>query len=357
MSRSSVVELFAGAGGAALGLGAAGFAHLACVEHDADACATLRAAGLPCVEGDVRDPDLYDPAWIGCDLLWASFPCQAWSTAGKREGAKDERNGWPWTVDAIDRLRPRWFAAENVAGLLTHRGGCAFRCLGPDECPRAYFDNAILTQLRERFEWVGFRVLNASSFGVPQHRRRVIIVAGPHAIDWPEPTHGKPSGQGDLFGRALLPWVTVAKALGIVGHIRTEQTGAVATPCSSCASTISGAGNMYSYRANPGARASKNAGQWIEYRRGRDGGARYERHSVTEPACALRGSEGGSTQPFLSPSRRRLTVEECATLQDFPAGHPFQGTKTARYRQVGNAVPPKLAEVVGRAILAADVLP
>lgn len=304
MSRSSVVELFAGAGGAALGLGAAGFTHLACVEHDADACATLRAAGLPCVEGDVRDPDLYESHWVGCDLIWASFPCQAWSTAGKREGAKDERNGWPWTVGAIDRLRPRWFAAENVAGLLTHRGGCASRCLGPDECPRAYFDNVILAQLRERFEWVGFQVLNVSDYGVPQHRRRVIIVAGPRPIAWPEPTHGKPSGQGDLFGRSLLPWVT-------------PDYWPSPSPTVSAVGECKGSG--------PGANPEK--------------------------------MQRASDALYLATGRRRLTVEECAALQDFPAGHPFQGTKTARYRQVGNAVPPKLAEVVGRAILAADVLP
>lgn len=302
------IELFAGAGGAALGLESAGFSHLACIENDPDACATLRAAGLPCVEGDVRNPDLYLPEWVGCDLLWASFPCQAWSTAGKREGAKDERNGWPWTVDAIDRLKPEWFCAENVTGLLTHRGGCASRCLGPEDCPRSYFDLVILAQLRERFAWAGFRVLNASGFGVPQHRRRAIIVAGPHAIEWPEPTHGKPSGQCDLFRRGLSPWkvpdwldrpsptVTTTEAKGTRG----ESMGGTT-------------------------RAGKRRG----------------------------GPDRASDALYLATGRRRLTVEECSILQDFPAGHPFQGNKGSQYRQVGNAVPPKLAEVVGRAILGA----
>lgn len=303
------VELFAGAGGAALGLEAAGISHLACIEYDADACATLRAAGLPCVEGDVRDPDLYEPEWVGCGLLWASFPCQCFSSAGKREGPKDERNGWPWTVDAIDRLEPEWFAAENVTGLLTHRGGCASGCLGPEECPRAYFDNVIVAQLRERFAWVGFRVLNASSFGVPQHRRRVIIVAGPHAIEWPEPTHGKPSGQCDLFGRSLLPWVSVGEALGIEGFVRLEHLGASSSPVTIPGPTVSGAGNTYSHREDPGMRVRLD-----------------------------------------SPVARRLTVEECALLQGFPPGHAFHGTRGSKSRQVGNAVPPTLARVVGEAI-------
>lgn len=347
------VELFAGAGGAALGLEAAGFSHLACVEYDPSACETLRAAGLPCVEGDVRDPDLYEPEWVGCDLLWASFPCQAWSTAGKREGAKDERNGWPWTVDAIDRLRPEWFAAENVTGLLTHRGGCASRCLGPDECPRAYFDNVILAQLRERFAWVDFRVLNASGFGVPQHRRRVIIVAGPHAIEWPEPTHGKPSGQGDLFGRSLSPWVTIGQVLELDGSIRqgvinTDSYG-MDVPTTDPAPTILVGSPI---RFDPGSRVIGTRPDLLD------------RPSPTVSAVGeCKGSgPGGSPEKmqrasdalYLSTGRRRLTVEECALLQDFPVGHPFQGTKSAQYRQVGNAVPPKLAEVVGRAILAAS---
>ena len=113
---------------------------------------------------------------------------------------------WQATVNAIDRLEPEWFAAENVTGLLMHRAGCKSRCLGPDGCPRSYFDNVILGQLRERFAWVFFRVINASSFGLAQHRKRIIIVAGPRAIKVPEPTHGAPGIQDDLFGRKVSPW-------------------------------------------------------------------------------------------------------------------------------------------------------
>jgi len=381
------VELFAGAGGAALGLHAASVEHLRCIEWDKDAAATLAAAGFPAVCGDVRDLSLY--AGLDPDLVWSSFPCQCWSSAGKRLGPEDERNGWPWTVDAIDAMIPRWFIAENVTGLLTHRGGCESHCLGPEECPRAYFDLVILAQLRERFAWVGFRVLNASSFGVPQHRRRVIIIAGPHAIEWPEPTHGKPSGQCDLFGRSLLPWATVGEALGLGGTVAVGRSMAgdpkhPATSTDEPIATLGTNGNTYSIQGSrvigggtrghgmaewrprdctdePGpcvnAMQGSTAGIYVEYRRGRDGGARYEGHGVDEPSCALRGSPGGSSQPFLSGNateRRRLTVQECAILQDFPPDHPWQGNKQSQYRQVGNAVPPTLARVVVEAVIKAD---
>jgi DNA (cytosine-5)-methyltransferase 1 len=89
----SVVELFAGAGGSALGLEAAGFEHLACIENNPDACKTLRDAGFPCIEADVRDPEIYESRWVGETLLWSSFPCKPWSTSGARYSSRLRRTG------------------------------------------------------------------------------------------------------------------------------------------------------------------------------------------------------------------------------------------------------------------------
>lgn len=311
------VELFAGAGGAALGLEAAGIEHAALCEWDADACATLRAAGLgPVVEGDVRDLDAIEAvAGPSCDLLWSSFPCQAFSTAGKRLGASDERNGWPWTVDAIDRFRPRWFLAENVRGLITHSTDGH---PDPFQCPACYFEGVILPQLRARFAHVGWWLLDAADYGVPQHRSRVIIWAGPAPVKTPRPTHGDPAAarQGVLFGPGVLPWVTMGEALGV--------------PVNLCA----------------------KAGGWDE-------GKPLLR--ISGPAPTLTSKAGRRKAwvitgvPFIDgPERRRLTAAEAARLQDFPAGHPWQGSPTAQYLQIGNAVPPRLAEVVGRAVMQAE---
>ena len=120
MHPPTLIDLFAGAGGASLGLARAGWQHLACVERDP--AATLRAAGFPTVEADLGDVDL--SPWTGAvDLLWGSPPCQPGSVAGPRRGALDPRDGWPLLLAAIHVLRPTWLVAD-VSGL-AHVGNFA----------------------------------------------------------------------------------------------------------------------------------------------------------------------------------------------------------------------------------------
>jgi DNA (cytosine-5)-methyltransferase 1 len=337
------LELFAGAGGAAIGLDRAGFQHAALCEWDRDACATLRTAGLgPVVQGDVRDLDAI-AAVVGpgpLDVIWSSFPCQAFSSAGKRLGAADDRNGWPWTVAAIDRFSPTWFLGENVRGLLLHTGGCAFAGgqeglfsrPDPTSCPGCYFQRVILPDLRARFAYVGWWLLDAADFGVPQRRRRVILWAGPRPLTAPERTHGP--------GRAK-PWRSMGEALGIgdgvvQSGICDSDTGARGVPRSVtyASPTISSASRLYLSRPSP---AVLTVGEH------RGSGPRANPHKLQRASDAL----------FLGTGRRRLTIAECGTLQDFPRDYRFQGGIGAQYRQVGNALPPRLAEVVGRALIQA----
>jgi len=394
------LELFAGAGGAALGLEDAGFDHAGLVERDADACATLRSAGLgPVIEADVRDLDtieqvvfgkLEERAWYdagealidsplngddwclaredyACNLLaerrtihllWSSFPCQAFSNAGARLGEQDDRNGWPWTVDAIDRFKPQAFIGENVRGLLSFD----------------YFQETILSDLSKRFKHVGYWLLNAADFGVPQHRRRVFVWGADRPLVPPARTHGP--------GMFTKPWVSMGEALQLDGkrvvgggtnprrpgaaHMRTcrDLTDEPSTTVAAC--DINGNRNgpfVLTFGGKQGTkypRTAEDPASAIDTK-----GTAYLR----SPAPTVLANEvKGHTNPdvdrgrktpvsraadalYLGTGRRRLTVQECAVLQNFPPDHPFTGTKTSKYRQVGNAVPPKLAEVVARTVL------
>lgn len=408
--------LFAGAGGACLGLRDAGIEHALSVEWDDDAASTSRAAGFPCVTGDVRDLSLYDDVG-SVDLLWSSFPCQDFSSAGSRKGAKGDRNGWPWTVDVLDHLAargdgPRWLLAENVTGLTTHVGECPTRDGKPQDdpeaCPRCYLERVIMPQLRARFTWAEWRILDAADYGVPQRRRRVIIAAGPHPIAWPEATHsgealakakwisknywravgvaelGEPSaqesrwvkqrGQLGLFAAeprrfGLRPWRTVRQALRldsprVLGGGRNPVT-VDGVPVPGDARRLRDITDEPSttVAAQTGGGAG-NAGPFVEKWQKANHPALLDMPSPIVSATEVKGTNGkestgwtarggpcrASDVLWLSTGRRRLTVAECATLQDFPAGYPWQGTKTAQYRQVGNAVPPTLARVVAESV-------
>lgn len=436
-----ILELFAGAGGAALGLAQAGFDHAALVERDLDACATLRAAGLgPVVEGDVRDLDAIEAVAWRVDAVSSGFPCQGFSMAGKRLGASDPRNGWPATVAALDRFKPRWFIGENSQGLTFHDSGCMFRGgqeglfakADPMKCSGCYLERVILTELRERFPAVGYWVLNAADFGVPQHRNRIFLWAGPVEPKRPRETHGP--------GRPL-PWVSMGEALGLVGEEGASTQGrfgqsskerpidgpseTVTCQLAKQANPWKGIGLPYVRAIGAGtnphgpgraherterditdepsptitAEQIGNAGPWIAMKTGRwedgrpaipvDGpsptiSASYGERGRTpwtsagcpyldSPAPTVTttkekgtrasaasnftfngGPDRASDALFMGTGRRRLTYREAARLQDFPDDHPFQGGAGSIYRQVGNACPPALIEVVGRAIIEAD---
>ncbi len=362
------LELFAGCGGAALGLSRAGFAHAALVEWDRHACATLRAATAgPVIEGDVRDRDaiaaVIGPAPV--DMIWSSFPCQAWSTAGKRRGAADERNGWPWTLDAIDRFKPTWFVGENVRGLTLHRKDCPTRKGGaaePESCAGCYFFSTILGDLRHRFEHVGGWALDAADYGVPQHRQRLIVWAGPAPLVQPWPMYG-PTG--------LWPHVGMGAALGLgAGQVPMTTAPVPGEGWTLREVPVNGPAPTITCALEKIARPWTSSMQpFVVYTEGR---AATEPARLDTPAPTVTTTEEKGTRAsassgwtfnggpdrasdalFLATGRRRLTWQECALLQDFPDDYPFQGPVGARYRQIGNAVPPRLAEAVGAAVLAA----
>jgi len=391
----SCLTLFAGGGGADIGLQRAGFRHLACVEADDHACATLRAAGFPAVQAWIGDgqperrargkvlPPL--PVWRHdgekVHLLWASPPCQPFSRSGKRLGDADARNGWPAALEAIRAVRPRWAVVENVVG-------------SPAE---AWAD-----ELRALYPEVQVWRADAVDWGLPSHRDRVYVVAGPSRWTAPTPTHYGP-GVPWLVRGVRQPWIGFGEALGLaegeVGAVHASRASECHKPVTDRElQTINGPSQCISAMYD-GRLAGHPFIVTMESRRGREGGSRWEATSVDSPATCIRTASGGSSLSRLSASvrhylsqpgpaviacehkghtnphldrgrgtacsrasdanylltgRRAVTVAEAALLVGFPPGYPLQGSKEAQYRQIGNAVAPVMAEMIGRAILAAS---
>jgi len=334
------LDLFAGAGGAFLGLHQAGLDHVACIEWDVDACRTLQDATggalLPAHEavgrrmpGLVRCMDVRRLEPPAAEVWWSSPPCQAWSTAGAKLGAQDERNGWPWVWEAYDRaaVKPRWLFVENVAGM-THHSKAGHG--DPLTCAGCYLAEVVLPELRARFPYVVSKVLDAADYGVPQHRRRLFIVASVEPYTWPEPTHGD--------GRH--PWQTMGDALGLAGTIDTGLRGSARSTDRPSSVIRNGKGT-----------GPRFIGAWVlHHGRNTEAHPTQERPTPsTEPAPAINGK---GNQLLERPADvRRLTVAECATLQGFPPRWPWAGTATERYRQVGNAVPPALARALAEQVV------
>lgn len=370
------VELFGGGGGAWQGLTAAGVEVVRSIEWDEAAHEVAKAAGCPSVQGDVRDLSLLEG--VGdVDLLWSSFPCQAFSSAGKRKGASDERNGWPWTLDVVDHLKPRWLMAENVTGLTMHS---AEHCGNVDRCPACYLHRVILPELSKRFAWVGWSVSDAADFGTPQHRRRICIIAGPEAARWPQTTHAAPDKCLGLFARRK-PWVTVREALNLDAYVVTAGTTGEGRPTSGGAGHSAPPAWLHGVRCIGGGRNPTadpkdhrtyrdlteepcttiaavqigNAGPWVLDRPaptvaggGGDGGKGCGQWSANAATRAALEEASG---------RRRLTIEECRILMGWDERYDAllaQQTKTDAYRILGNGCVPAWVEAHARAVLDAD---
>jgi DNA (cytosine-5)-methyltransferase 1 len=325
MQPVEAVDVFCGAGGLSVGLTAAGISVVAGIEWDEDALATWATAHPTSLAlgDDVNHVDWRQ--FDGVSLVVGGPPCQPWSIGGLRKGDQDERDGWPAFITALNALRPRAFLAENVAGLTEGAMRPRWRRLVEDLANAGYTVSA--------------KVVNAADYGVPQKRRRCIVVGlrdGEHFV-FPAPTHGPKGGR---------PWRVSGSILtsGPFG----EPNQAVVT-----------------YATRPDVRRDPYAGHVF------NGGGRPI--DPAAPAPTLLASMGGNKTPWLDtdnvvpgyhahllaggpprpgrvPGARRITVEEAALLQSFPAGTRFEGARSSRYRQVGNAVPPHLAEVLGRAL-------
>jgi DNA (cytosine-5)-methyltransferase 1 len=312
MTRYEVVEICAGAGGQALGLERAGFDHRLAVELDANACRTLRdnRPGWAVAEGDVADPDVWQPAeHSGVALLAGGVPCPPFTIAGKQLGASDERDLFAWAVELAGVVKPRALLLENVRGL---------------SMPRfAGYRQHVLDRLTELGYVAEWQLLQASDFGVPQLRPRFVLVALDPAdapyFRWPEPLPRAPT-----VGEALID---------LMGEAGWEKADAWAEKACKIAPTIVG--------------GSKKHG-------GADLGPTRAKRAWAELGVDALGVANAAPQPgdefTVGP---KLTTAMVARIQGWSDDYKwmFSGKKTSQYRQIGNAFPPPVAEAVGTSIM------
>lgn len=326
-----LMELFAGAGGLALGLEKAGLHTVLLNEMDKHACKTLRAnrPKWNVLERDIADMDFTSYA-NDIDILTGGFPCQAFSYAGNKRGFEDTRGTLFFEfARAIKETKPKIILAENVKGLLTHDKGKTL---------------AVMTRAIDKLGYAlaGHRVLKAMLYQVPQKRERVFLVglrkdlANHVEFNWPSPNKKIMTLRDALKKGELYP------------------TDVPASP-----------GQKYPERKREILSQVQQGGYWRdlpdtlqrEYMQqsyflsgGKTGMAR--RLAWNEPSLTLTCAPAQKQTERCHPNETRpLTVREYARIQTFPDEWQFTGPLAAQYKQIGNAVPVNLAYAVGRALV------
>lgn len=280
------LDLFAGAGGFTIGALQEGCPVIG-VEYNERAVQTGRRAGHDVLRMDVRQTTKRSPKGLPMDLMIGGPPCQPFSSAGKRKGEYDPREGFQLALQAVDAWRPTRLVLENVKEFLASE--------------HTAYREQIIAALRQRYAHVGAWLLNARDYGVPQDRWRVFIWAAERELAPPPATHGPGAGR---------PYVTTAQALPGLLHegfraLMAFQVRAISRTTQRQAPTVTTARNLY---------------------------------AVTREGFTYRGA--GSVPQG---QRRLLTPEEIQALQSFPATFGFVGNMKERTTQIGNAVPPPLA--------------
>lgn len=325
MEKITNIELFAGAGGLALGLEKAGIEGVEFVEFNHAACETLRAnrPQWNVVEGDVHYVDF--SKYKGCvDLVSGGAPCQAFSYAGKKLGFGDTRGTlFAEFARCVEEVQPKMFLFENVRGLLSHDNGRTFETI------HHVFENLGYK--------VQYKVLNACYYGVGQKRERIIVVGIRNDLvdmidfEYPDPDEKWTTLRDVLVNVPDSPFQPYSDKKYAVMNL---------VPPGGCWVDL------------PEDVAKEYMGKSYYSGGGRRGMAR--RISWDEPCLTLTTSPSQKQTERCHPDETRpFTIREYARIQSFPDDWVFEGAMTDQYKQIGNAVPVELAHRIGKQIVKA----
>jgi len=346
--RPKVIDLFAGVGGLSLGFEQSGFEVVFANEMDADIAAAYEEnhPGVEMLVDDITKIDFEKT--IGkykgkIAVIIGGPPCQGFSQKGQRKTINDERNFlFKYFIRAVDFVEPDYFVMENVPNLLTAEDG--------------YFKKELL----ELFDRIGYKlkmdILNASDYGVPQNRKRAVII-------------GKRNGEAPSLPNPSNSHVTIWDAIGDLAFLDSGQGETIQEyhikPNSKYQIEMRhGSKLLYNHIATNHSKVALERMKMIPPNHGRE--VLPEEHltksiysgtwtrmrkneiSVTITTRFDTPSSGMFTHPYLD---RAITVREAARIQSFPDTFHFIGTKSSQMKQVGNAVPPKLAKAIADVIM------
>ena len=346
--KPRVIDLFAGVGGLSLGFEKKGFDVVLANEYDASIATSYIAnhKNTKMIVGDITSLDLEDTfgKLAGTiDVVIGGPPCQGFSQKGQRKTIHDERNFlFKYYVSVVELVKPKYFVMENVPNLLTAEGG--------------YFRH----EIEELFNKLGYSleygVLNASDYGVPQNRRRAVIIG---KLDGDAPKLPVPkrnnvttwdaisdlayleSGEGSEEQEYKYPAESDYEKMlrkdssKLFNHIATKHSPLA---LERLALIPPNAGR----EVLPEEHLTKSiySGTWTRMKK--------DEISVTITTRFDTPSSGKFTHPFLN---RAITVREAARIQSFPDNFHFVGNKGSQMKQVGNAVPPLLAAAIAEVIM------
>jgi DNA (cytosine-5)-methyltransferase 1 len=318
-----LISLFSGAGGLDLGFEKAGFDVVFANEYDKTIWSTYRA-NFPRTKLDTRSiTDIPEADLPATDGLIGGPPCQSWSEAGAHRGIEDQRGQLFFEyIRVLKHVRPKFFLAENVSGILSSRHRSAFE--------------AIL----ERFKRIGYdvkyRMLRASDFGVPQDRDRVIVVG-----------MRKDLGIDFSFPEPIGTQVTLREAIGDLPKPKANSSLSARVDHADVPNheyLVGGFSSIYMSRNRVRA--------WNEPSFTIQAGARHAPIHPSAPRMEKVGEDQFRFVPGQESKYRRLSVRECARVQTFPDTHQFCYDRIIDgYKMIGNAVPVTFAYHLAAQIL------